>query len=319
MNRDISDIGSMISNYCLIDVRAPGEFAHGHIPGAYNVPLFSDELRALVGCVYAQQGKQEAMRVAMQHVGPTLMQLVDQARAVSHGRPLCVYCARGGMRSGAVTWLFSFFQLPVTRLPGGYKAFRNWALAQYSLPRTIQVLGGKTGAGKTDYLRQLAAQGQQMIDLEALAKHKGSVFGGHWQTQATQQQFENDLAVAWAAVDTQRPVWLEDESRKIGSVIIPEPVWVQMQAAPLFVLETPRPMRLERIMTEYGALDELFIRDALTVIKQQLGGVLYQEVCVALDVGDRLQAADLLLAYYDRKYAYGLRKKSRAHVAVRPY
>lgn len=318
MNKYASDIGEIVSNYCLIDVRSPGEFAHGHIPGAHNVPLFSDELRALVGCVYARQGKREAMRVAMLHVGPNLMPLVDQARGVSDGRSLCVYCARGGMRSGAVAWLFSFFQLPVIRLAGGYKAFRNWAIAQHGLSQTVQVLGGKTGAGKTAYLRQLAAQGQQVIDLEALAKHKGSVFGGQRHTQATQQQFENDLAVAWHALDAQRPVWLEDESRKIGSVIIPEPIFKLMQTAQLVVLNTPRATRLERIMDEYGKLDDMFLRNALAAIKPQLGGVLYQQVFEALQAGDRLQAANLLLDYYDCKYEYGLKKKNRVHSNVHP-
>lgn len=294
-----------------IDVRAPSEFARGHIPDAYNVPLFSDQLRSLVGCVYAKQGKQAAMRVAMQEVGPQLMVLVDQIRAVHDGRQLCVYCARGGMRSGAVAWLVSFFKLPVVRLDGGYKAFRNWALEQFELSRGVRVLGGKTGAGKTAHLAQLAVAGQQIIDLEMLAQHKGSVFGGDKCAQATQQQFENDLAVVWSRLDVARPVWLEDESRKIGSVIIPEPIWLYMQVAPLYVLDTSRAQRLQRVLTEYGALDEGFIRDALLVIKDQLGGALYQEILVTLDAHDRAQAANLLLDYYDRKYEHGLQQKSR--------
>lgn len=297
--------------HVFIDVRSPGEFARGHISGAQNIPLFSDHVRAMVGCIYVQKGKQEAMRVAMQHVGPHLNELVEQARVVFDGRPLCVYCARGGMRSAAVCGLFQFFQLPAIQLSGGYKSFRNWVLAQFLIERDVHILAGFTGSGKTALLHAWATQDRQVIDLELCAGHKGSVLGGDKRTQTTQQQFENDLARALSCLQD-GPVWLEDESRKIGGVIIPEGIWHQMQQAPIYCLDIPREQRLTRIMAEYGSLDDQFIRDALEQIKEQLGGARYHELMTLLETGDRLRGADMLLAYYDAKYAHGLdRKKGR--------
>ena len=298
-------------NYQLIDVRAPLEFARGHIPGAHNIPLFSDHLRALVGCVYAQKGKQDAMRVAMQELGPNLMDLVDQVRQIHDGRMLCVYCARGGMRSGAVAWLFSFFQLPVVRLQDGYKNFRNWALVQHARMLNIRVLGGKTGAGKTDFLRFLAQSGEQVIDLEALARHKGSVFGGDKDKQATQQQFENDLAWHMAALDNQKHVWLEDESRKIGAVIIPEPLWLRMKQAPFYVLGARLSERVERIMCEYGVLDKNFLLRALAEIKDHLGLEHYFFIKDLIDRDQFVAAIKELLLYYDKKYTHNLAHKNK--------
>lgn len=297
-------------NYQLIDVRAPLEFARGHIPGALNIPLFSDHLRALVGCVYAQKGKQEAMRFAMQELGPNLMNLVDQMRILHDGRAVCIYCARGGMRSGAVAWFFSFFQLPVVRLQGGYKFFRNWALVQLALPRQIRVLGGKTGAGKTDFLHLLVQSGEQIIDLEALARHKGSVFGGDKDQQATQQQFENDLAWQWARLDFQKTVWLEDESRKIGAVIIPEALWLCMKQAPFYVLGACLDERVARIMREYGVLDKSFLLRALAEIKDHLGLERYRLIKQLIDSDELVGAIRELLLYYDKKYSHNLARKS---------
>ncbi len=294
--------------HVFIDVRSPGEFARGHIPGACNIPLFSDQVRAMVGCIYVQKGKQEAMRIAMQQVGPHLGELVEQVRAVFDGRSLCVYCARGGMRSAAVCGLFQFFQLPAVQLSGGYKSFRNWVLDQFLIERDMRILAGFTGSGKTALLHAWAAQGRQMIDLELLAGHKGSVLGGDKRMQTTQQQFENGLAWALNRL-RQGPVWLEDESRKIGGVIIPEGIWRQMQQAPICCLDVPREQRLARVMAEYGSLDDEFIRDALQQIKEQLGGARYQELMALLEEGDRLRGADILLAYYDAKYGHGLTQK----------
>jgi tRNA 2-selenouridine synthase len=299
-------------NYQLIDVRAPLEFAQGHITGACNIPLFSDHVRALVGCVYAQKGKQEAMRFAMHEIGPQLGDLVDQVCRVHDGRLLCIYCARGGMRSGAVAWLFSFFQLPVVRLHGGYKAFRNWALIQHAQVFDLRVLGGKTGSGKTDFLHFLVDAGEQIIDLEALAHHKGSVFGGDKDFQATQQQFENDLACQCATLNKQRRVWIEDESRKIGSVIIPEPFWLSMKQAPWYMLNTRLSERVARIIDEYGGLEKDFLLHALTEIKDHLGLQRYEHIKTLIEGNDLVVAVNDLLVYYDKKYTHNLKEKNKS-------
>jgi len=306
------DIFSHSESYIFIDVRSPSEFACGHIPGAHNIPLFSDDIRALVGTCYVQQGRGSAIHLAMQKIGPNLNQLVVQAQQVINNKILCVYCARGGMRSASVSWLFALFKLPVVQLSGGYKAFRNWTLAQFETKQMLQVLGGKTGSGKTEYLKYLAQTGDQVIDLEKLARHKGSVFGGDKRNQATQQQFENDLALIWIQLDTKSSVWIEDESRKIGSVIIPEPVWLLMRQAPVYVLLSKRTERVARIMCEYGSLDRDFVLQALAEIKDHLGFELYQSIYRAYQDKNYLFAVDTLLMYYDKKYAHGFLHKKCA-------
>lgn len=305
--------------YTIIDVRSPAEFAHGHIPGAHNIALFSDQLRALVGTRYKQHGRQAALQYALHELGPQFCTLINQALAVYQDRPLCVYCARGGMRSKSVGWLFNLFKLPTVIMNGGYKAFRQWVTQQLTQTRPVRLLSGKTGAGKTELLQTLAARGEPVINLEALARHKGSVFGGERCTQATQQQFENDLAFQWEALDHHKPVWLEDESRKIGAVIIPEIIWTCMQSAPLYILETTRKDRLERILREYGSLNTQWLAQVTNVIKQQLGNLLHTQIIHALTNGAIEQAADLLLTYYDRKYEHGLTCKKEAHRIIKPY
>lgn len=296
--------------YVFVDVRSPTEFARGHVPGAHNIPLFSDALRALVGTMYVQEGKDRALAYALEHVGPHLHELVAQARAVYVDKPLCVYCARGGMRSASVAWLFDLFKIRGVLMAGGYKAFRNWAGAQFETTKQVHILAGKTGAGKTEYLKTLASDGAQVIDLEGLARHRGSVFGGSFELQATQQQFENDLAVAWFEISAHTPVWVEDESRKIGAVIIPEGIWRSMKNAPVYVHECLRGERLARIIAQYGqmGIDELM--QAAESIRQPLGNERCECVLVALRENNIPLAADLLLDYYDRLYEYNLAQKN---------
>jgi len=306
--------------WSLIDVRSPSEFKRGHIPGAHNIPLFSDQVRAIVGKIYVNEGKERAMHVAMEHLGPHLTELVDQAKKIYRlfgGKTLCVYCARGGMRSGSVAWLFNLFQLPVVQLDRGYKAYRNWVLAQFTKRRSIMLLSGKTGSGKTELLRRMSKRGKQVIDLEGLACHKGSVFGGSKDKQPTQQQFENDLAWQWAQLDLDIPVWLEGESRKIGSVIIPEGVWLQMQKAPIYLLEKPREERIKRIMSEYGFLDKSFLLKAVEELKDHLGSARCCLVKRNIEKNSLVPAIELLLAYYDAKYDHGLKQK-KALIKLQP-
>jgi tRNA 2-selenouridine synthase len=298
-------------DYLFIDVRSPSEFKKGHIPGAYNIPLFSDQLRALVGAIYVQEGKEKAVHFALERVSPQFSSFAQEAQGLyqKSKKTLVVYCARGGMRSGALTWLFTLFNLPVIQLERGYKAYRNWAMSQFSLTRQVNLLSGKTGAGKTECLLRWLKQGRQIIDLEGLADHKGSVFGGDKDTQATQQQFENDLAWQWAQLDSKKEVWLESESRKIGAVIIPEPIWLQMKHAPVYVLECSQEERLDRIMREYGVLPLEFLLRALAEIKDHLGSERYFQVKILMDNGEIKEAFIILLAYYDKKYDHSLQKK----------
>ncbi len=309
--KKIEELFLYYQDYLFIDVRSPSEFKKGHIPGAYNIPLFSDQLRALVGTIYVREGKEKAVHFALDKVAPQFSSFAHEARELHQKfeKTLVVYCARGGMRSSSLVWLFKLFNLPVIQLERGYKAYRNWALSQFCLKRNVVLLSGRTGSGKTEYLYQLKVRGEQMIDLEGLACHKGSVFGGEKCLQATQQQFENDLAWQWALIDEEREVWVEDESRKIGAIIIPEAVWSQMKNAASFLLECPFEKRINRILREYGELSSDFLLNALDEIVDHLGSERHEKVKKFILEGELKEASLILLEYYDKKYEHAFPDK----------
>ncbi|MGE4332621.1 MAG: tRNA 2-selenouridine(34) synthase MnmH, partial [Macellibacteroides sp.] len=177
----------------MIDVRSPSEFEAGHIPGARNLPLFSDNERAEIGTRYVQYGKDNAVERGLEIVGPKLAGFVKQARLWADGTPIYMYCWRGGMRSGSMAWLFRTAGLTTYLLSGGYKAYRNsFAQLLEAHPWQLLILGGPTGCGKTEVLHQLQRMEQQVIDLEGLAHHKGSAFGSLGETaQPSTEQFTN--------------------------------------------------------------------------------------------------------------------------------
>ena len=194
----------------MLDVRSPGEFARGHIPGAHNLPLFSDEERAAVGTLYKHQGRRAAVRHGLELVGSRLVPLAEQAAALARGANLRVHCWRGGLRSSSTAWLLDTYDLPCTLLDGGYKSFRRWLRQALAQPQPVVLLGGHTGSGKTEVLHALRVAGAQVLDLEGLAHHRGSSFGGLGQPrQPTTEQFENDIAMALQAVSPQRVLWVE--------------------------------------------------------------------------------------------------------------
>ncbi|HEU4717669.1 MAG TPA: tRNA 2-selenouridine(34) synthase MnmH, partial [Bacteroidia bacterium] len=196
------------------DVRSPAEFAGGHIPGAFNIPLFTNEERAAVGTIYKQQGNEAAVLKGLEFVGPKMTAFILKARENAPGKKIAVHCWRGGMRSASMAWLFETAGMEVLLLSGGYKAYRNFVLSNTGRKFDLRVVGGETGSGKTDILHELARKGEQVLDLEGLARHKGSSYGAIGQDpQPTVEQFENDFVHALTKLDPSRPVWIEDESR----------------------------------------------------------------------------------------------------------
>src|SRR6185437_8096301 len=201
----------------VVDVRAPAEFAHGHIPGAVNIALFSDEQRARVGTTYKREGKEAAILLGFDLTGPKWAEFIRQALLIAPQKKLALHCWRGGMRSSAMAWAFDLYGFDVSLLQGGYKNYRRWTARQWERPYTLNVIGGNTGSGKTKILGQLKVLGGQTIDLEDLAQHQGSTYGSlNRLIQPTQEQFENDLATTLAGLDSTRPIWIEDESLNIG-------------------------------------------------------------------------------------------------------
>lgn len=289
--------------YAVVDVRTPAEFEKGHLVGAVNIPLFTNEERADVGTRYVQQSREEAIRRGLELVGPRLAGYVEQARSL--GKPLIVYCWRGGMRSSSMSWLFSTSGLASQTIPRGYKGFRKAAADRLALPWQWRVVAGPTGSGKTSFLRTLAEGGEQVIDLEGLANHKGSSFGGIMQpAQPTTEHMMNRIHHAMRDFDLSQTVWLEDESRTIGRVHLPDVLYEAMKIAPRHVLETPLAMRISNLVAEYGQLPPQELVAAFERIREKLGGDRTNRAIEALTLGNIATAAEIALDYYDRTYAY---------------
>lgn len=295
----------------VIDVRSPGEFAHGHIPGAFNIPLFDDDERAKVGTRYKRAGRDAAVLTGLELIGPKLASFVKQSRKLSPGGEVLVHCWRGGMRSASFAWLLETAGLRVAgTLRQGYKAFRQEALQAFEKPLPLTVLGGQTGSGKTEILHLLRQRGQQVVDLEGLARHKGSSFGAIGEApQPSVEQFENELYAALRFLDPGRRIWLEDESVTIGTVRIPHPFFAQMRRAPVFFLEVPKAERIGRLVQMYTGCDDALLAQAVQRIHKRLGGQHHARAMQALAEGDYATVADVTLSYYDKAYLFGLAKR----------
>jgi len=303
----------------VIDVRSPGEFQSGHISGANNVPLFDDAERAQVGTAYRRADRQAAVKLGLDIVGPKMRSLVQSVETVSAERDVLVHCWRGGMRSSAFAWLLETCDYQTVVLQGGYKAFRREVHRCLTEPRNVVVLGGLSGTGKTRLLQELHDAGDQVVDLEQLARHRGSAFGGIDQPpQPTVEQFENDLFQQWRSLNPDRPVWMEDESRKIGHVAIPEPIWRQMRQAPLISLEVDRAQRRNFLVEEYGQAAGEDLAIATAKINKRLGNERFQLALQAIADNELHTLADILLDYYDKAYHLARQKHPRDRVTSFP-
>lgn len=299
----------------ILDVRSPGEFEKGHIPGAVNFPLFDDEERAMVGTLYKKSGREHALLKGLDIIGPKMSHFVRAAKKLFPTRQVGVHCWRGGMRSNSLGWLLQTAGFKVSILEGGYKAYRSHIRSELSKPINLIVLGGKTGSGKTDILHALNELGEQVIDLEGLAHHKGSSFGALGQLpQPSTEQFENDVYTAFSKLDTQQRIWIEDESHSIGRVYLPGPLEVQMRVAPTIALAVPIQFRINRLVREYANFPQADLLESLTRIQKRLGNQRLQQAIIALEQNDYATTAEIALAYYDKAYAFGLTKKPKNQV-----
>jgi tRNA 2-selenouridine synthase len=295
----------------LLDVRSPGEFHHAHFPGSVSLPLFSDEERRVVGTAYKQESREKAIRIGLDFFGPKMRSMVETVEQLQpENKTVFLYCWRGGMRSGAVAWLLDLYGFKVKVLSGGYKAFRNWCLTGLGQPYQLSVLGGYTGSGKTETLKEMRSRGASVIDLEALANHKGSAFG-RIGPQPSQEQFENSLALTLYHISRQSgtPVWIEDESQRIGSVNIPKPFWETMRRSALFFLDIPFEQRLLHILEEYGALDPVQLEESIQRISKRLGPLETKLSLQHIQAGELEAAFRILLRYYDKLYLKGLHNR----------
>ncbi|MDX9728816.1 MAG: tRNA 2-selenouridine(34) synthase MnmH [Bacteroidales bacterium] len=297
------------------DVRSPGEYAEGHIPGAVNIPLFDDEQRAEVGTVYKKEGNINAVLRGIDLAAPGMSDKLRKALDLASGGKLLVHCWRGGMRSEAMAWLFSQGGIDSSLLEGGYKAYRNHILSDLDRERKFIILGGLTGSGKTGILRHMKSAGVQVTDLEGLASHRGSAFGALGQApQPTSEHFANLLFDDLASMRDDEPVWLEDESRNIGTVFMPDCFSLRMQTAPVIALMMSIETRLPRLLEEYTTFPAEEIMASVMKISKRLGGDRTREAADALRKGDYPTAIRITLEYYDKAYHYGLSKRPEGQV-----
>lgn len=330
---DIEQFLQLAQQYPVIDVRSPGEYKHAHLPGAVSLPLFSDEERKTVGTIYKQQSRELAIKAGLDFFGPNMRKMVEAAESICNrfqsgsekktpedgtSKTILVYCWRGGMRSGAVSWLLDIYGFKVYTLIGGYKKFRNLALNTFSQPFPFNILGGYTGSGKTELLKALREKGEKVIDLEAIASHKGSAFGNiGMPAQPSQEMFENLLATELRNIHSSMEgrntvtsaIWLEDESQRIGLVNIPHELWKTMRNSTVWFLEIPFEERLSHIVQEYGGLDPDRLKDAVGRISQRLGSQNASLTTSLLQEGKTREAFEILLRYYDKFYLRSLHNR----------
>jgi len=294
-------------NVPLIDVRSPAEFEKGHIPGAINLPLFENEERAKVGILYKQSGKLIAILKGLDIVGLKQTEIAKKAIKISKNNKLNIHCWRGGMRSESVAWLLNLVGLECAVLEGGYRTYRRYIKNEFSKPWEFIIIGGMTGSGKTDLIQNLAKKNKQAIDLEGLANHKGSAFGGIGKgNQPSTEQFENNLYEEFLGMEINREIWIEDESKFVGRVSIPDEIFLNMRKSPVVEIKMNKEWRIQRLVKEYARLDTRHLTEAILRIQKRLGGLNTKTSLKAIETGDFEKAIKLVLMYYDKAYQKGL-------------
>ena len=292
----------------IVDVRSPSEYKKGHIPGAINLPLFDDKERAIVGIEYKQLGQREAVLKGLDLVGPKLSHFVRSLEHADPEKEVGVYCWRGGMRSAGMAWLLETSGYSTVRLTKGYKAFRGLAKDLFKKFNLV-LIGGETGAGKTAVLKELQLLGEQVVDLEHLACHKGSAFGGIGEAnQPSTEHFQNLVLHAFSQLDPAKPVYLEDESSYIGKVGLSEVLWKKMKESSLVHLQVPRELRVKTLVEVYGGYDKALLEEAIHKISRKLGGQNAKHAIELLHDNKLDLVANEMLKYYDKSYRFLLER-----------
>ncbi len=311
MQLSLSDFLTLRHQLPVIDVRSEGEFDAGHIPGVVNIPLLNNAERVVVGTTYKQQGQRAAIHEGFRLVGPRLEQLILEAERVADGKEALVHCWRGGMRSSNFSQFISMAGIRSRVLAGGYKTYRQAAMEMFRAPINLVTITGCTGSGKSDLLRELARQGEQVLDLEHMASHKGSAFGHLLlPPQPTTEQFQNELYERMLTLNLNRRVWVEDESIAIGKIFLPSEFWARLHHSPLVRMEVPKPVRVDRLVLEYGPSDKEEFLSIMAKISKKLGGQHFQDAREKLLQGDMAAVIDILLTYYDKAYVRSMERRS---------
>ena len=300
----------------IIDVRSQSEFAEDHIPGAINLPVLDDAERALVGTIYKQcafTARKTGAALVTKNIGQHLIEHL--ASKEKDYQPL-LYCWRGGQRSNSMAVVLTQIGWQVTVLEGGYKTYRAYVrdqLEQLSEQFTYQLLCGLTGSGKTYILRQLRQRGAQVLDLEGIANHRGSLLGEEWEgkpaVQPSQKYFESLLLQQLQSFDPSQPVWVESESNKIGRVYLPKSLWQKMKQASCVEIQLPLSSRVEFLLQEYPHLvtHPDVLKAKLQFLKSRHGREKLNEWYQLIDAGQwETFVQDVLQSHYDPTYTQSM-------------
>lgn len=302
----------------VIDVRTPSEYSTGHIPGSVNIPLFSDSQRAEVGTLYKQKGELDAILKGLDFVGPEMSgHLRSGITVAGSNKELLVHCWRGGRRSASMSWLFEQGGINCRMLEGGYKSYRQHILEYFDKQFNIVVLGGMTGSGKTEILKHIANSGEQVVDLEGLANHRGSAFGAiGMPPQPSSEQFANLLYDELRKIDPHKRLFVEDESLNIGSVFMPENFYGKIRENRVIALISSIDVRMPRLLEEYGKMPAEDLINSINRIRKRLGGMGADEAIESVRTGDISRAVEIVLSYYDKTYRYGLSRREATMVTT---
>ncbi len=299
---------TLLGSHLLVDVRTPLEYQEDHIPEAINVPLLSNEERVEIGTLYKRTGPHGARIRGLEVTASRFPGIVEEIAESASGRPILVYCWRGGLRSKTVASILELTGFQVSQLEGGYKAWRTWLTSFFSPFRPsgpLVVMHGLTGIGKTTFLTLLDRERYTVVDLEGLARHRGSAFGELGLRQdITQKQFESLLWNQLRKSPPGKPVILEGESRRIGRISLPGNLYEVMRESIKIWCEASLETRVDRLIDEYGREEyREGMSQALLRIRKRLGGGKYEEIRESLEKWDlRTFMSELLVSYYDRVY-----------------
>jgi tRNA 2-selenouridine synthase len=308
MPEKISFTTALLESHCIIDVRTPLEFAEDHLPGAINVPILNNEERVEVGTIHKQVGPQQARQRGLELTCGRFGTMVAEIVGHAGGRPILVYCWRGGLRSLSMAILLEMTGQPVVQLRGGYKAFRGQVIdffEDFSPTAPLIVIHGMTGTGKTTFINGLDNQNWTAIDLEGLACHRGSAFGEVGLDQTlSQKRFETLLWDSFRQASPDRPIVLEGESQRIGKISLPGNLYEVMSASCKVWCYASLDTRVSRLAVEYAREEyREAMAAALERIKKKLGGQRYAELAGMLAAWDiEGLGRGLIEHYYDKLY-----------------
>ena len=303
-----------IKDSAWVDVRCPREFSKGHFTGAINIPIFSDDEYEKLGTTYRIKGQEEAVKLGESYAKKSTPDILNQFSSLNN-QNLIIYCARGGMRSKGMEMILDDSPSSIYRIDKGYKSIRKYSLNAFNKKRTVIIIAGSTGTGKTDILKNMKTKGYNIIDLEGLASHRGSAFGDlGLKKQPTQQQFENNLSIDWKNIDEEYPVFIESESRRIGKLVIPEGLWNQMESGYYLKINMNIDRRVDNLINEYGHHDINKLQDRVERISKKLGATETKDAINLLSDSNLFDFCKLLLnKYYDKMYgkAYEMRESPK--------